>query len=76
MSAQDNRRAADARVTQLVTDVDELKKQMAVNTEVTLQVRDILASFRGVAAVAKWITAIAGMIAAILALVKGVDFRR
>lgn len=76
MSAQDNRRAADARVAQLVTDVDELKKQMAVNTEVTLQVRDILASFRGVAAVAKWVTAIAGMIAAILALIKGADFRR
>lgn len=75
MSAE-QRRAADIKVAQLVTDVDDLKRQMAENTAVTCQVRDILASFKVVASVAKWITAIAGMIAALLALVKGVDFRR
>lgn len=72
----EQRRAADIKVAQLVTDVEDLKRQMAVNTEVTCQVRDILASFKVVASVAKWITAIAGMIAALLALAKGVDFRR
>lgn len=72
----EQRRADDTRVTRLVIDVDDLKKQMAVNTEVTMQVRDILASFRVVASVAKWITAIAGMVAALLAVLKGVDFRR
>lgn len=76
MTDQDSRRAEDTRVTQLVTDVETLKEQMAVNTAVTIQVRDILASFRGVAAAAKWIAAIAGAAAAIMALIKGADFRR
>lgn len=75
MSAE-QRRAADIKVAQLVTDVEDLKRQMAENTAVIIQVRDILASFKVVASVAKWITAIAGMIAALLALAKGVDFRR
>lgn len=74
--AEQNRRSEDVRVTQLVADVDDLKKQMALNTEMTTQVRDILASFRVAASVAKWVTAIAGMIAALLALAKGVDIRR
>lgn len=72
----EQRRAADAKVTQLVTDVEDLKRQVVENTAVTIQVRDILASFRVVASVAKWITAIAGMVAALLAMLKGVDFRR
>jgi len=72
----EQRRSDDKRVDRLVLDVDDLKKQMSVNTEVTMQVRDILSSFKVVAGVAKWITAIAGMLAALLALAKGVDFRR
>lgn len=72
----DNRRADDPRVTKLVTDVESLQHQMAENTEVTMQVRDILASFKTAAAIAKWITTIAAAGAACLAFLKGVDFRR
>lgn len=72
----DNRRADDPRVTKLVTDVESLQVQMAQNTEVTMQVRDILASFRTAAAVAKWITTMSAAVAAVYAAFKGVDFRR
>jgi hypothetical protein len=60
-----DRRTEDPRINQLVADVAVLKDQMAENTAVTHQVRDILASFRIVAAVAKWIAIIVGGIAAI-----------
>lgn len=80
MNAEDatlqHRRQSDARVTQLVGDVAVLKSQMVENTAVTLQVRDILASFKVMMSIAKWITAFAGMFAAIIAAYKGVDFRR
>ena len=72
----ENRRADDPRVTKLVTDVESLQHQMAENTEVTKQVRDILASFKTAAAIAKWITTIAAAGAAVTAFIKGVDFRR
>ena len=64
------RRAEDPRLGVLVTDVSDLKAQMARNTEITEQVRDILTSFRVIGAVAKWITA---LIAGFLALYHGVD---
>lgn len=59
------RRADDERVTILVSDVAVLKTQMAENTEVTKQVRDILTSFRIAGTVAKWIASVAAGIVAI-----------
>ena len=73
MTANQERRLSDQRVSQLVDDVTVLKHQMAENTAVTVQVRDILASFKVMASVAKWVTAIAAMIAAVYAALK--DFR-
>lgn len=61
------RRAEDPRVAKLIADVDILKVQMAENTAVTMQVRDILASFRVAHAVAKWTAAIIGAAAAVKA---------
>lgn len=64
-----NRRADDSRITQLVSEVAVLKEQHGVllaetkkNTEITEQVRDILASFRVIAMIAKWLTAVGGVI--------------
>lgn len=64
------RRGDDPRIDALVQDVCLLKKDMAQNTEVTMQVRDILASFRVIAKVAKWLTAIATAVAAVYAAIK------
>lgn len=64
------RRADDPRVVRLVADVADLKQEMARNTAVTEQVRDILATFKTLGAIAKWVTAIAGAIAAIFAAAK------
>lgn len=47
-------------VDKLVKDVEVLKAQMAENTEITKQVRDILGSFRIAGAIAKWTAAIVG----------------
>lgn len=73
----DNRRSDDQRITQLGIDqghlhdcVESLKAAVKENTEITEQVRDILASFRVVGAVAKWIAAIAGAVGATIATVK------
>lgn len=70
-------RSSDAVVARLVSDMDEVKRDLARNTVVTEQVRDILASFRVMMAVAKWFTAIASAIAAAIALFKagGGDIR-
>lgn len=68
--SDERRRAPDPVVAKLVTDMDDVKKELAKNTEVTEQVRDILASFKVIAAVAKWLTAIAGAVAAFIALFK------
>lgn len=64
------RRADDPRITQMASDIASLKTEMVSNTEITAQVRDLLASFRVMAAIAKWVTAIAAAGAALLALVK------
>ena len=53
-----DRRAEDPRITQLTHDVHALKEGLAKNNETTEQVRDILASFRVVGAVAKWLSGI------------------
>lgn len=61
------KRRDDERITKLVSDVCDLKKQMVENTEITGQVRDMLASFRVMAVVAKWVTAIAAAVASVVA---------
>ena len=73
----EQRRSSDAVVARLVSDMEDVKRDLAKNTVVTEQVRDILASFRVMMAVAKWFTAIAGAIAAAIALFKagGGDIR-
>jgi hypothetical protein len=57
----------------------EIKKELAKNTEITTknnetleQVRDTLASFRVIAAVAKWLTVLAGFVAAMIAAIQAV----
>jgi hypothetical protein len=70
-----DRRAEDPRVNQLVTDMTHVKEELNKNTEITEQVRDLLASFRVMASVAKWITAVAAAIAGVLAAIKsGISF--
>jgi hypothetical protein len=51
--------------------VEGLKLEMKKNTEVTEQVRDILASFRIAGAIAKWIGGMAGAAAGVWAFMKG-----
>lgn len=69
----ENRRADDPRIDQLVADVAGLQVEMQANTAVTTQVRDILASFRVMALIAKWIAAIGAGFAAVY---NGFDFLR
>jgi len=69
------RRQSDPRIDTLVADVATLKVQMRENTEVTVQVRDILSSFRIIARIAKWFTVMAAAIAGTYAALKaGWDF--
>ena len=63
----------DPRIDALVIDVALLKDEMKRNTEVTTQVRDILASFRIVGTIAKWVAAIG---AAATAIYHGIIFVR
>ena len=63
-----SRRGDDPRIERLVGDVATLKEQHTAlsgeikkNTEITEQVRDILASFRVIGLVAKWLTAVGGL---------------
>lgn len=55
----------DPRIDVLITDVADLKRQMAENTAITTQVRDVLASFRTIAAVAKWVSVVAAACVAV-----------
>lgn len=73
MFAFDNFKAQmDSRFNKLVEDTTALKIHMEENTEITTQVRDLLGSFRIVAAIAKWVSVIGGAVAAGIAAVKGV----
>ena len=65
MNGPPHRRADDPRIEELQDDVKDLKRQMAVNTEITKEVHDILASFRIVGAVAKWVGVVAGALTAV-----------
>jgi hypothetical protein len=67
-----DRRQADPLVAELHDDVVELKRQMALNTAITVQVHDILASFRIVGKVAKWTTAVVTACAVVYGAIKGV----
>ena len=71
MTPAENRRVSDAILDKLVLDVASLQVDMKANTEVTVQVRDILSSFRIMAAIAKWLAAIG---AGAAALFHGYDF--
>lgn len=66
----EKRRSIDPIVAKLVEDVDSVKRKLDENTEITNQVRDILASFRVLMVVAKWFTIIAGAITAGIAMLK------
>ena len=67
----ERRRMADARIDTLVQQVNALQKEMTANTEITRQVADVLASFRVMAAIAKWCSAIAVGVSAVW---HGIDF--
>ncbi len=54
----DRRSDVDSKFSEIESAIVGLKAEMAVNTVITAQVRDLLASFRVMAAVAKWLTAI------------------
>lgn len=62
----------DAKFDQIAEDTTTLKIHMAENTEITTQVRDLLGSFRIMAAIAKWFSIIGGAVAAGFAAIKGV----
>lgn len=73
--ANENRRASDSKINQLVNDVNDLKKQMAENTAITIEVRDVLATLRTLQKAAKWVTAISAAITAtVIAIKTGIDF--
>lgn len=74
----DDRRKPDPRLDALKGKVDHLhdcveslKRSVAENTEITQQVRDILASFRIAGSLAKWVTAIATAVAGVYAMLRG-----
>lgn len=76
----EERRSGDRRIDQVQQDVthlhecvEALKSQMAENTVITKQVRDILASFQIIGAIAKWVAAIG---AGATAVYHGVDWLR
>ena len=64
------RRASDPRIDALVTQMHDVQVELKANTEITKQVADVLASFRVIANVAKWLTV---MSTAIFALWHGVQ---
>lgn len=75
MTEIQNRRKTDLRVEMLVEQMAQVKQELALNTEITRQVRDVLATFRVVAKAAKWTTYIVSAITAIIALFHGVRLR-
>lgn len=68
---QNYRREADKIVSRLVADVAVLKSQMAENTAVTKEVRDILGSFKVVGKLSKWLFAIGASAASVYYAIKG-----
>jgi hypothetical protein len=71
------RRVDDPRINKLVADMASVQACLASNTEITTQVRDILTSFRTIAAAAKWVAALAAAFSAVgLAVHQTVDWWR
>ena len=66
-----DRRAQDVVVQQLVVAVDEIRKEMKDNTELTREIRGIVSGFRVIGRVAKWLSYIIGLVVAAAALIKG-----
>lgn len=64
------RRRVDPRLEIMAQQIASLQSEMAINTEVTKQVRDILTSFHIIAAFAKWLTIISACIAAVWTLIQ------
>ena len=62
-----DRRHNDLRIDALQQDMTLLHASVSEMKETVKEMHDILASFRVLAAVAKWITAIAGAVAAVYA---------
>lgn len=54
----ERRRAVDPRLDELGEEIKALKGEMARNTEITQQIRDLLAGLRVIASTAKWLTAV------------------
>ena len=54
----ERREVIDERFQAIEDEFKALRFEMANNTEITKQVRDVLASFRVIASVAKWFTAV------------------
>lgn len=71
----EHRRRDDPRISTLVDDVALLKAQVKENTDVTVQVRDMLAGFRVAAAIAKWVTVVSAAVGGSYAALRaGWDF--
>jgi len=49
-----------------------IKDEIAINTTLTTEVRNLLAGFALLARIAKWVTAIAACAASLIALAKGI----
>lgn len=60
-----NRRGDDTRIAKLVSDVGALQEQMKINTAITAEVKEMVASFKMIAVIAKWLTAIIALAIAI-----------
>lgn len=54
----ERRQVIDDRFSEIDDSFKALRFEMANNTEITKQVRDVLASFRVIGAISKWLTAI------------------
>ena len=69
------RRSDDRALLEIIGDVAELKRAMKENTEITRQVLEVLATFRVIASVAKWVTAVIASVGAVyIAFKTGVDW--
>lgn len=49
-----DRRREDRRIGKLINDIEVLKTQLALNTEMTKKINEILTSLKFVTAIAKW----------------------
>ena len=72
-----NRRVDDGRIDKLVSDMEAVQREMGANTQLTLEIRGILAGFKTIARLAKWLTYIVGLATAAMVAVKsGIELER